>query len=83
MGFRNRDMSVIAYANGFTYWHYRTGDTLEEVLVPGYFEKIHTLCNTGDLVIINAKDQTVTKVFMYNPATQMYELIDQGDTYVF
>lgn len=83
MAFMNRDMSVIAYANGFTWWHYRTDSTLEDVLVPGYFNKIRHLCNSGDLVIINAKDTTVTKVFMYNPATEMYELIDQGDTYVF
>jgi hypothetical protein len=32
MAFSARDLSVLAYANGFTLWHYRTGDSLERLL---------------------------------------------------
>lgn len=60
--FMNRNLSVIAYANGFTLWHYTCKDTMEDVCVPGYFDKVKTLCNSGDIVIINAVDKTEIKV---------------------
>lgn len=32
MAFKNRNFSVLAYANGFTLWHYATNeDTLEQI----------------------------------------------------
>lgn len=55
MAFENRNMSVIAYANGFTLWHYNTEDEIDKVLKDNYFEKIYTLSRTGDIIIINAK----------------------------
>lgn len=32
MSFIARDLSVLAYANGFTLWHYRTRDSLADLL---------------------------------------------------
>lgn len=60
MAFKNRDMSVIAYANGFTLWHYKnTEDNLSQIIGnEKYFAKIYTLCNGGDIIIVNAKDET-------------------------
>lgn len=60
MAFMNKDMSVIAYANGFTLWHYKTkSDSFKEILEDSkYFAKIWTLCNTGDIIIVNSKDET-------------------------
>ena len=60
MAFMNKDMSVIAYANGFTLWHYKTNeDTAKDILEnPKYFAKIWTLCAAGDIIILNAKDET-------------------------
>ena len=61
--FLNRDMSVIAYANGFTLWHYKNNnDSVDQIDWAGYFDKIQTLMNTGDIVIINAKDGTAVRV---------------------
>ena len=55
--FVNKNMSVIAYANGFTLWQYKSNeDTLEIISHPGYFERVMTLMAIGDIVIINAKD---------------------------
>lgn len=34
MSFRSQDLSVLAYANGFTHWHYRTQDSLAALLAP-------------------------------------------------
>ena len=59
MAFKNKDMSVIAYANGFTMWHYVSkDDSLKDICELRYFNKIFTLMNTGDIVIINGKDST-------------------------
>ena len=60
MAFKNRDMSVIAYANGFTLWHYKTTeDNIPQITVlDKYFSKIYTLMNVGDIIIVNAKDET-------------------------
>lgn len=64
MSFRNRNMSVIAYANGFTLWHYKAepNETLKDIVDDTkYFTPIHTLINTGDIIIINA-DETGIRV---------------------
>jgi len=56
MAFMNRNLSVIAYANGFTLWHYTTGDEIKQVEDPSYFTNVWTLMNTGDIIIINCAD---------------------------
>lgn len=56
MAFMNRNLSVIAYANGFTLWHYTTGDEIKQVEDPAYFTNVWTLMNTGDIIIINCAD---------------------------
>ena len=61
MAFENKNVSVIAYANGFTLWHYKSNDAIETICNPGYFERIKTLANTGDIVIVNGKNGTCIK----------------------
>lgn len=59
MAFQNKNLSVIAYANGFTLWHYAsTTETMATITASGYFNDVKTLMNTGDVVIINASDNT-------------------------
>lgn len=55
MAFQNKNMSVIAYANGFTIWHYKTSDCLQELL-NGYFNPVSDLMNKNDMIILNASD---------------------------
>lgn len=60
--FLNRNMSVIAFANGFTLWQYKSNsDSLEQVECAGYFDKIVTLMAIGDIVIISARDGTAIR----------------------
>ncbi len=54
MAFQNKDLSVLAYANGFTSWHYITADAPTEVIAPGYFNGAADLMRAGDLLTINA-----------------------------
>ena len=57
MAFAARELSVLAYANGFTLWHYRTeGDDL---LSSGYFNSAQELLRTGDQIISNTGRQAV------------------------
>lgn len=62
MAFQNKNLSVIAYANGFTLWHYSsTSETLATITANGYFNNVKTLMNIGDIIIINASDNTAIK----------------------
>ena len=61
MAFQNKDLSVIAYANGFTLWHYSAAETLSTITANGYFNNVKTLMNIGDIIIINASDNTAIK----------------------
>ncbi len=51
MSFAARDLSVLAYANGFTLWHYTTMDAA--VTTAGYFNNAYDMVRVGDLVIAN------------------------------
>jgi hypothetical protein len=51
---------VLAYANGFTLWHYRTADRAEELTMPpgaaatgAYFAGADELLREGDQIIVN------------------------------
>ena len=61
MAFQNKNLSVIAYANGFTLWHYAASETMATITASGYFNAIGSLMNSGDVVIINASDNTSIK----------------------
>ena len=61
MAFQNKKLSVIAYANGFTLWHYVADETMTAISNSGYFNNVITLMNTGDIIIINASDSTAIK----------------------
>jgi len=61
MSFQNKNLSVIAYANGFTLWHYAANETMATISASGYFNNVRTLMNIGDIVIINASDNTAIK----------------------
>jgi hypothetical protein len=61
MAFQNKNLSVIAYANGFTLWHYAATETMTAIGAIGYFNSVKTLMNIGDIVIINASDTTAIR----------------------
>ena len=62
MKYRNLDMSVIAYANGFTLWHYNGKNTPTDVLLKdGFFNPICDLCDVGDIIIITADKETIMR----------------------
>lgn len=53
MAFQSKDLSVLAYANGFTLWHYTTADAATVVDTTGYFNGASDLLRVGDMVLAN------------------------------
>lgn len=48
-----RNLSVLAYAQGFTLWQYRaTGENKSDVLADGFFDHIDDMFTTGDVIYI-------------------------------
>jgi len=53
MAFNAKDLSVLAYANGFTLWHYTTTDLSTEVDTSGYLNAATDIVRVGDMVLAN------------------------------
>ncbi|MBP2301586.1 hypothetical protein [Azospirillum picis] len=53
MAYASKDLSVLAYANGFTLWHYTTADAADDVDAAGYFNGASDLLRTGDMLLAN------------------------------
>jgi hypothetical protein len=57
MAFMLRNLSVLAYANGFTLWHYKSGpDKLTQATREGYFADAADLLAPGDMVMLSAAE---------------------------
>jgi len=57
MAFSVRNLSVLAYANGFTLWHYKAGsDVLEQVAGRGFFAAASDMLTAGDIMMVSATD---------------------------
>ncbi len=57
MAFALRNLSVLAYAQGFTLWHYRAeGHPLADVAQPGFIDPARDVFSPGDMVMISAAD---------------------------
>ena len=63
MSFTANDLSVLAYANNFTLWHYVTTDN--SVTSGGYFNNAASMMNVNDLIIANVDTDGT-------PATKFY-----------
>ena len=57
MSFAIRNLSVLAYAQGFTLWHYKAGRaTLNDVAEDGFFDDATDILAPGDMLMISARD---------------------------
>lgn len=53
MAYKSSDLSVLAYANNFTLWHYTSIDNTAAITGAGYFNFASDMLRVGDLLIIN------------------------------
>lgn len=57
MAFTLRNLSVLAYANGFTLWHYKAGnDNFTSAAETGYFADAADLLAEGDMVMLTGTE---------------------------
>jgi hypothetical protein len=57
MAFAIRNLSVLAYANGFTLWHYKAGkDRLSQVEKPDFFCDAADMLAEGDMLMVSSLD---------------------------
>lgn len=65
MSFTTSDLSVLAYANNFTLWHYTSVDDALTIEGAGYFNNAVDMLRINDLLIINLDTDGI-------PATKFY-----------
>jgi hypothetical protein len=53
MAYNPKNLSVLAYANGFTLWHYTTTDTGAVADNTGYFNGAAEMVRVGDMILAN------------------------------
>lgn len=53
MSFKASDLSVLAYANNFTLWHYTSVDDALTIEGAGYFNNAVDMLRANDLIITN------------------------------
>ena len=53
MAYNSQDLSVLAYANGFTLWHYvSSADALATIAAANYFDGASDMLRVGDTVLV-------------------------------
>jgi hypothetical protein len=68
MAYLSKNLSVLAYANGFTLWHYTTPDTAAGVDTAGYFNAASEMLRVGDMILANVETEGTMKagIFLVN-----------------
>jgi len=57
MAFVIRNLSVLAYAQGFTLWHYKAADDrLDDIAAPGFLADAADMLASGDMLLVSARD---------------------------
>lgn len=57
MAFAIRNLSVLAYAQGFTLWHYKgAAINLADTQAPGFFDGAADMLAAGDMLMVSAHD---------------------------
>ncbi|MCA8907280.1 MAG: hypothetical protein KDA49_13070 [Rhodospirillaceae bacterium] len=70
------NLSVLAYANGFTLWHYTTEDVDTDVDDADYFLDARDLLKVGDMILAN------TETAEASPKGGIFRVLAVSDTSV-
>lgn len=79
MAYQSKDLSVLAYANGFTLWHYTTGDAATAVDTAGYFNAAADMLRAGDIIIANVDTGSAPKAGLFLVSTASAGTVDVND----
>ena len=53
--FKIRNLSVLAYAQGFTFWHYKA-EVLHDAVSPGWFNSASDMIAVGDVILVSSPE---------------------------
>ena len=79
MAYLSKNLSVLAYANGFTLWCYTTPDKAEDVSGASYFNLAADMLRAGDIIIANLETAGTRKAglfFVRQAASGGVEVVD-------
>ena len=79
MAYQSRDLSVLAYANGFTLWHYATSDAADVVDAQGYFNPAADMLRAGDIIIANVDTAVTPKAGLFFVSQAANNVVDVND----
>jgi hypothetical protein len=76
MAYQPQNLSVLAYANGFTLWHYTTFDTAGEADTAGYFNGASDMLRVGDMILANVDTDGTPGAGIFLVASNANGLVD-------
>jgi len=79
MAFNARNLSVIAYANGFTLWHYTSPDAASDIDTSGYFDTASEMLRVGDMILANVATETSPGAGIFLVKTNSGGSVDVAD----
>lgn len=79
MAYASKDLSVLAYANGFTLWHYTTIDLAIDVDTLGYFSAASDMVRVGDIIIANVDTDGTPGSGLYLINANALGVVDAAD----
>jgi hypothetical protein len=79
MAYQSKDLSVLAYANGFTLWHYTTADSAANVDGEGYFNAAIDMLRSGDIIIANVDTGSAPKAGLFLVSQAASGVVDVND----
>ncbi|MBF0093252.1 MAG: hypothetical protein HQL33_01550 [Alphaproteobacteria bacterium] len=79
MAYLSKNLSVLAYANGFTLWHYATADTAATVDTSGYFNAASDMLRAGDIIIGNVDTGGTPGAGLFRVASNSGGVVDVAD----
>lgn len=54
MAYSSENLSVLAYSNSFTLWHYKSEDLDTAVVAASYFDEASDMLRVGDMILVNS-----------------------------
>jgi hypothetical protein len=79
MAYLSKDLSVLAYANGFTLWHYTTTDAATVVDTTGYFNAAAQMVRVGDIIVANVDTAGTMKAGLFLISSNTGSVVDVND----
>ena len=83
MAFEAKDLSVLAYSNGFTLWHYLSVDDATDLDANGYFNTAADMLRVGDMILANTNKGGVSQAGFYLVKNSQQGQVDTADVLAF